>query len=140
MSHFEKMSIVEEYIIYVSNQILNITGGTIDELNKIYFNEEVDELLDTFIKKEFSNKVWYLKWNKRNLIDFKELYLLLTRISNDELIQILNIRVSYNLKIYRFCKGVFTKIEIQVILYILFIILFYYTCYKIDMYIHSMFK
>jgi len=91
------MTIVKEYIIYVSNKISSIIKQTNEESIKIDHNGNVDEFLDEFLKKELFEKCWYVKWENNNIIDFTPLCILLSHVSNDELIYILNIKISCNL-------------------------------------------
>jgi hypothetical protein len=131
------MTLVEDYINYVSNKIFAITRETNDLIIHKYYKGDVDDYLDTFFKTELSDKSWYVRWKNNNMIEYKDLMLLISHVSNDEFIQILNIHISYNLKIVRFCKSQLTKIELQIILFIVIILLYYYICNKIDMFIKS---
>jgi hypothetical protein len=132
------MTLVEDYIIYVSDKIVDITKEPIDVIIHKYYKDDVDEFLDNFLKTELLHNSWYVRWKNINMIKYNDLMLLTSRVSNDELIQILNIKLSYNLKIVRFCKSVLTKIELQIILFTIIILLYYYICYKIDIFIKSM--
>ena len=131
------MTLVEDYINYVSNKIFAITGETNDLIIHKYYKGDVDDYLDTFFKTELSDKSWYVRWKNRDMIEYKDLMILTLRVSNDDLIKILNIHISYNLKIVRFCKSQLTKIEVQIILFIVIILLYYYICNKIDIFIKS---
>jgi len=132
------MTLVEDYIIYVSDKIVDITKEPIDVIIHKYYKDDVDEFLDNFLKTELLHNSWYVRWKNINMIKYNDLMLLTSRVSNDELIQILNIKLFYNLKIVRFCKSVLTKIELQIILFTIIILLYYYICYKIDIFIKSM--
>jgi len=132
------MTLVEDYIIYVSDKIADITKEPIDVIIHKYYKDDVDDFLDNFLKTELLHNSWYVRWKNINMIKYNDLMLLTSRVSNDELIQILNIKLSYNLKIVRFCKSVLTKIELQIILFTIIILLYYYICYKIDIFIKSM--
>jgi len=134
------MTLVEDYIIYVSEKIFKITNENNDLIIHKYYKGDVDDYLDTFFKTELSDKSWYVRWKNRDIIEYKDLMILIFRVSNDDLIKILNIKISYNLKIFRFCKSQFTKIEIQIILFIVIILLYYYICYKIETFINMLYK
>jgi hypothetical protein len=132
------MTLVEDYIIYVSDKIVDITKEPIDVIIHKYYKDDVDEFLDNFLKTELLHNSRYVRWKNIDMIKYNDLMLLISRVTNDELIQILNIKLSYNLKIVRFCKSVLTKIEVQIILFIIIILLYYYICYKIDIFIKCM--
>jgi hypothetical protein len=131
---------IQEYSIYLSGKIQEVSGESLNELIHTCYEDNVDEFLDTFFKKELLNKFWYVKWKKNNTIDFKTLSLKVFKTSNDELIQILNIKDSTLSKIVRYCKSQIKKIEIQIILFIVIILLYYYICYKIEIFINMLYK
>ena len=85
---------IQEYSIYLSEKIQEVSGESLNKLIHMCYEDNVDDFLDTFFKKELLNKFWYVKWKKNNTIDFQMLTSKVINTSNDDLIQILNIKLS----------------------------------------------